>query len=82
MCDANQLSPLFHNAAAVLHTAGPYHRRFPTPLRTAIESKVPVYVDVSDPLPYLDSSLELNEEAIAAGRKALVAAGASLDCLT
>ena len=74
--DAKQLSPLFHDAAAVIHTAGPYHNRYPIPLRTAIESKVPVYVDVSDPLPYLDSSLELNEEAISAGTKALVAAGA------
>ena len=74
--DEKQLSPLFRDAAAVIHTAGPYHNRYPVPLRTAIESKVPVYVDVSDPLPYLDSSLELNEAAISAGTKALVAAGA------
>ncbi len=74
--DAQQLYPLFHDAAAVIHTAGPYHNRYPIPLRTAIESKVPVYVDVSDPLPYLDSSLELNEAAISAGTKALIAAGA------
>jgi saccharopine dehydrogenase-like NADP-dependent oxidoreductase len=74
--DAKQLSPLFHDAAAVIHTAGPYHNRYPIPLRTAIESRVPVYVDVSDPLSYLDSSLELNDDAKSSGTSALVAAGA------
>ena len=74
--DGKQLSPLFHDAAAVIHTAGPYHNRFPIPLRTAIESRVPVYVDVSDPLSYLHASLELNEEAKSSGTTALVAAGA------
>ena len=74
--DSKQLSPLFHDAAAVIHTAGPYHNRYPIPLRTAIETNVPVYVDVSDPLHYLDSSLELNEDAISSGTKALIAAGA------
>jgi hypothetical protein len=74
--DAKQLSPLFRDAVAVIHTAGPYHKRYPIPLRTAIESHVPVYVDVSDPLSYLDSSLELNDDAKSSGTRALVAAGA------
>ena len=74
--DAKQLSPLFQNAAAVIHTAGPYHKRYPIPLRTSIEEKVPVYVDVSDPLSYLESSLELHEEATISGTKAVIAAGA------
>ncbi|KAL7443162.1 hypothetical protein ACHAXM_008713 [Skeletonema potamos] len=74
--DAKQLSPLFRDAVAVIHTAGPYHKRYPIPLRTAIESHVPVYVDLSDPLSYLDSSLELNDDAKSSGTRALVAAGA------
>ena len=74
--DAKQLTPLLHDAAAVLHTAGPYQNRYPIPLKTAIDLSVSVYVDVADPLDYLDESLKLNEAAQSSGTAALVAAGA------
>jgi saccharopine dehydrogenase-like NADP-dependent oxidoreductase len=74
--DSSQLTKLFSNAAAVMHTAGPYQNKYPIPLKTAIEQEVPVYVDVSDPLEYLDASLKLNDAATSSGTCALLAAGA------
>ena len=74
--DANELASLFQDATAVIHTAGPYQHRYPVPLRTAIDCHVPVYVDVADPLEYLDESLKLNDAARTSGTAALIAAGA------
>ena len=74
--DATQLTKLFSNAAAVMHTAGPYQNKYPIPLKTAIDNEVPVYVDVSDPLEYLDASLKLNDAATSSRTVALLAAGA------
>ncbi len=74
--DASQLTKLFSNAAAVMHTAGPYQNKYPIPLKTAIDAEVPVYVDVSDPLEYLDASLKLNDAAKSSLTSAVIAAGA------
>lgn len=74
--DATQLTKLFTSAAAVMHTAGPYQNKYPVPLKTAIDLEVPFYVDVSDPLEYLDASLKLNDAAKSSGTAALIAAGA------
>lgn len=61
----------------VLHTAGPYaDRSEPTVLDACIDFKIPVYVDVSDPVEFLETSLERHESAIASGTTAILAAGA------
>lgn len=62
--------------SGVVHTAGPYANEHPTVLDAAISARVPVYVDVSDPLPFLEASLERHKAAVAAGTTALCAAGA------
>ncbi|KAL1528240.1 hypothetical protein AB1Y20_009598 [Prymnesium parvum] len=61
---------------AVVHTAGPYNQAEPVVLRATIQSGVPVYVDLSDPLAYIDAALAMRDEAAAAGTTALLCAGA------
>lgn len=60
----------------VIHTAGPYMDAFPSVLSAAIAAEVPVYVDVADPLPYLENAVLLHHKAEKGGTTALVAAGA------
>ncbi|KAL7552799.1 hypothetical protein ACHAWF_016057, partial [Thalassiosira exigua] len=60
----------------VVHTAGPFLDEKPLPLRAAIDSRCRAYVDVSDPLEYLEQSLDMSRDAEEAGMSALVAAGA------
>jgi len=63
--------------ACVVHTAGPYaDRAGPTVLDACIDFKIPVYVDVSDPVDFLEDSLQRNDSAVAAGTTAVLAAGA------
>ena len=50
-------------AAAVVHTAGPYAGEQPTVLKALAES-VPTYVDLSDPLEYLDAAKKIGQEAL------------------
>jgi NAD(P)-dependent dehydrogenase (short-subunit alcohol dehydrogenase family) len=71
---ADLLSTL--QASCVIHIAGPYADRTPTVLDAAIAAQIPVYVDVSDPVPFLADSLKRMEAAIASGTTALCAAGA------
>ena len=64
---------------AVVHVAGPFDgplSRSLRPLRATIDAGVPAYVDVADPLPYLDAARDMDAAAAAAGTTALVAAGA------
>jgi NAD(P)-dependent dehydrogenase (short-subunit alcohol dehydrogenase family) len=72
------LIDLFTNcqASCVIHTAGPYADRTPTVLDAAIAAGVAVYVDVSDPVPFLEMSLERNSAAVNSNTSALCAAGA------
>lgn len=72
----DKLRQVFQSADCVIHTAGPFLDRQPSPLKLAMEYNVPVYVDVSDPLPFLETSLLQNHTAAAAGTTALLAAGA------
>eukprot|EP00961_Rhodomonas_salina_P236663 3198339-Rhodomonas_salina.1 len=61
---------------AVINTAGPYLNVRPAVLKSAITAKVPCYVDVADPLEYIDEALAMSADAKAAGTCALVASGA------
>jgi predicted dinucleotide-binding enzyme len=75
--ESPQLENLFAKADCVIHTAGPYLDRKPIPLKLAIASeRCKVYVDVSDPLPFLETSLLMDEAAKASRTTAVVAAGA------
>jgi saccharopine dehydrogenase-like NADP-dependent oxidoreductase len=74
--DGSALSKAVEGAAAVVHTAGPYAGEEPDVLKAAIAARVPVYVDLSDPVEYLDAAAALDEDAKAAGTLALSAAGA------
>ena len=63
--------------SCVIHTAGPYaDREGPIVLDACIDFKIPVYVDVSDPIDFLDDSLKRHESAVASGTTAILAAGA------
>lgn len=63
--------------SCVIHTAGPYaDRAGPVVLDACIDFKIPVYVDVSDPIDFLEDSLERHDSAIASGTTAILAAGA------
>jgi len=63
--------------ACVIHTAGPYaDREDPVVLDACIDCKIPVYVDVSDPIDFLEDSLKRHESAVASGTTAILAAGA------
>jgi saccharopine dehydrogenase-like NADP-dependent oxidoreductase len=75
--DASALSALVELGDCLIHTAGPYFGRRPVPLEVAVASpRCKVYVDVSDPLDYLEASLQLSETAKDSGTSALLAAGA------
>jgi saccharopine dehydrogenase-like NADP-dependent oxidoreductase len=75
--DASALTPLVELGDCVIHTAGPYLGQRPVPLEVAVaSSRCKAYVDVSDPLDYLETSLQLSENAKASGTSALLAAGA------
>lgn len=67
---------LFSRVDCVIHTAGPYIECRPAVLKAAIAAKVPVYIDVSDPLPYLERCVLMADEATASNTTALIAAGA------
>lgn len=60
---------------AILHTAGPFDGE-PSVLRSALEQRVPVYVDVADPMSYLDAAEAMDETAQQADCMALCSAGA------
>lgn len=63
--------------SCVIHTAGPYaDRAGPTVLDACIDFKIPVYIDVSDPIDFLEDSLQRHDSAIASGTTAILAAGA------
>jgi hypothetical protein len=70
------LKDLLSRADCVIHTAGPYIDCRPAVLEAAIESKVPVYIDVGDPLSYLSQGKLLSGDAVSASTTALIAAGA------
>lgn len=66
------LSPV----SCVIHTAGPYANQSPSILDACIDFKVPAYIDISDPIDFLESSLERFDLAVASGTTAVLAAGA------
>ena len=45
-------------------------------MQVAIEARVPVYVDLSDPLEYLEAAQAMHNAAVASGTTAVLAAGA------
>ena len=74
--DPDALATALEGAIAVVHTAGPYAGETPDVLRAAIAASVPVYVDLSDPVPYLREAKTLDASAQASGTLALCAGGA------
>ncbi|GKY92970.1 hypothetical protein MPSEU_000265600 [Mayamaea pseudoterrestris] len=74
----DQLQDLIDSCDCVIHTAGPYYvDQPPAILRRVLESKqCKVYVDVSDPLEYLQASLSHHEKAVMRNKTCIVAAGA------
>ncbi|CAJ1437928.1 unnamed protein product, partial [Effrenium voratum] len=72
--DEGALAPLLRGADCVLHTAGPFDE--PVVLKTAIRERVPVYVDVADPIGYLDKAETMDAAAMEANCMALCGAGA------
>jgi len=61
----------------LIHTAGPFLDEEPSPLRAAIDApECRAYLDVSDPLDFLDKSLAMDADAKESGTSALLAAGA------
>lgn len=75
--DDKKLRQELQGISAVIHTAGPYAGEEPVVLKAALDLSVPVYVDLSDPVEYLDraksigSDVTENKETLA-----LCAAGA------
>lgn len=59
----------------LLHTAGPFDGE-PTVLQEALEKRVPIYVDVADPMSYLDAAEALDDKFRDAECMALCSAGA------
>lgn len=75
--ETSAFQALVDQADCLIHTAGPYLDRTPIPLQIALQSsKCRAYVDVSDPLSYLETSLLKTHEARRSNLTALVAAGA------
>jgi NAD(P)-dependent dehydrogenase (short-subunit alcohol dehydrogenase family) len=75
--ESETFQALVDSADCLIHTAGPYSDQKPVPLKMALQSKkCQAYVDISDPLSYLEQSLLLSHEAQASNLTALVAAGA------
>eukprot|EP00873_Tetraselmis_striata_P035899 jgi/Tetstr1/456163/TSEL_042931.t1 len=76
--DGTALEHAIAGATAVVHTAGPYAGQEPGILAACIAARVPCYVDLSDPLEYIDAALGLSGQAAAQGRgtMALLASGA------
>jgi hypothetical protein len=61
----------------IIHTAGPYIDCIPRVLQAAIDAQVPVYIDVSDPLYYLEYGINMHHTALLINRTtAILAAGA------
>jgi hypothetical protein len=74
---SSDLMDVINHADCVIHTAGPYLDQKPIPLELAIASECcRAYVDISDPLPFLETSLLMDSKAKASNTVALVAAGA------
>jgi hypothetical protein len=69
---------IFETVDCIIHTAGPYIDCIPRVLEIAIQAHVPAYIDVSDPLPYLEHGISNNHHtAVQLNRTtALLAAGA------
>jgi hypothetical protein len=76
--DANDpvLKEVLARADCVIHTAGPYADRTPTALQATIQAGCRAYVDVADPLAYLETASLMTDQAAAAGTTALLSAGA------
>jgi predicted dinucleotide-binding enzyme len=75
--ESKELQELVDSADCLIHTAGPYLDQKPIPLKLALKSqRCQAYVDVSDPLSYLEHSLLMSHEAKSSNLTALVAAGA------
>ena len=60
---------------AVVHTAGPFGET-PLGLQAAIDANVPAYLDLSDPIGYIEAARALAPEAQDSGTTALICAGA------
>ena len=76
-CDwtsASSLAAAVRGFDAVVHTAGPFSNSPPVVLEAAIAASVPAYVDLSDPVEYIDQALAMGPSCTET--VALTAAGA------
>mmetsp|Transcript_29163 Transcript_29163/g.62010 ORF Transcript_29163/g.62010 Transcript_29163/m.62010 type:complete len:478 (+) Transcript_29163:69-1502(+) len=74
--DAELRLVIAEECTCLIHTAGPFLEEKPTPLRAAIDAGCRAYIDVSDPLDYLDLSLAMNSDAEESGTTAMLSSGA------
>ncbi|GAB5367380.1 hypothetical protein AAMO2058_001225300 [Amorphochlora amoebiformis] len=75
--DSKSLASALQNEVdAVVHTAGPYSNEKPEVLQTAIQQRVPVYVDVSDPMEFIEACKDMDNEAKKMGTLAMPMGGA------
>jgi len=75
--ESSDFQELVDSTDCLIHTAGPYLDEKPIPLQLAIKSKrCQAYVDLSDPLPFLEESLLFADDAKSSNLTALMAAGA------
>eukprot|EP00581_Thalassiosira_minuscula_P009445 CAMPEP_0183709584 /NCGR_PEP_ID=MMETSP0737-20130205/5595_1 /TAXON_ID=385413 /ORGANISM="Thalassiosira miniscula, Strain CCMP1093" /LENGTH=490 /DNA_ID=CAMNT_0025937719 /DNA_START=162 /DNA_END=1637 /DNA_ORIENTATION=+ len=72
----DELRSAVAGCTCLIHTAGPFLEEQPTPLRAAIDAGCRAYVDVSDPLDFLELSLDMDDDAAGSGLTAVLAAGA------
>ena len=71
-----KLRAIVDKCDCLIHTAGPFLDRSPTPLQLAIDLNCPAYIDISDPVAFLETSLLKSDSAREAGTTAVLAAGA------
>lgn len=75
--NVHELQNIANEVDCLIHTAGPFLNEKPLPLEAAIESdRCRAYVDVSDPLDFLEISLEMGGKAKSKNTCALLSAGA------
>ena len=74
--DTELRSVMGGGSTCIIHSAGPFLDERPTPLRAAIDMGCKAYIDVSDPLDFLELSLDMDSDAKDSGTSALLAAGA------
>uniref|UniRef100_A0A061RI91 Saccharopine dehydrogenase isoform 2 n=2 Tax=Tetraselmis sp. GSL018 TaxID=582737 RepID=A0A061RI91_9CHLO len=72
----DRLRDVIRGASVVIHTAGPYLGQQPDILQECIRGQIPCYVDLADPLDYIQAAVALSPQAEKANTMAILAGGA------